>query len=672
MGDFKFGKKSLFIRIVTLLFLANAVFYVYTQLDGRSITAMREVSKMFSEQIVENQERNYQFWLKELTSDELVDLSRFHGNPEGFREFIKQQEQQVMIKGLLVELLEHLTTFREQYTVVYENAQRMKNVELFSEPNSFSQRNIEITVNDYQSSNLVQLELVNGRSLVSFINYGYTDYIVVFVVAIYIFITVCPFTAKMKYLVFSTKNGRLRYGLRQMFSIGGHVLGITALFYGSIVLLSFFLYGIPHDFSASVQSIPEFRSFTGLYSIGKVFLQIFVIKFMVLYGFACFSASIIQLLENVKLSVTIIAGISLLQYVFSNAQIISFPWNMTKNFNLWTWLDCSEYYLQYNNINVFNNPVALLSFTIFASYGIMCITAISFTIAYCCIYPIRFQNQFWKRWLDRLPKRNHSIGYYELYKVLWVQKGIWIIAVFVLWTFIEFSTLPVQFSTEESYLNYLYFQYGGTPEKEKVSELEDLKAQLQMKSQETTVTQMQLMYEQQLLAIDSFIDNYKECVSYAESGINAGIVNPIGVEKLMFKTNTKMHVYSLVKACIMIILLMMQMMSIERKCGVNKLIHLTYEGERRQIRTKSYICLGVFVFTCILFFGVEWIQVLYKYSIGDLQYSIYSLDNYRDCWINIPLWLYLSIEYIIKCMGVGLIMILMICNNGQRYIKNDK
>ena len=119
MGDFKFGKKSVFIKIAIFLLVVNTIFYVYVQLDGRSITSMRETKKTFSGQILENQGRNYQFWLKELTSDEQMDLSRFHGDPEGFRQFIKQQEQQLLVQGLLVELLEHLKTFRQQYNVVY-------------------------------------------------------------------------------------------------------------------------------------------------------------------------------------------------------------------------------------------------------------------------------------------------------------------------------------------------------------------------------------------------------------------------------------------------------------------------------------------------------------------------------------------------------------------------
>ena len=140
--------------------------------------------------------------------------------------------------------------------------------------------------------------------------------------------TVSPFNSKIKYLIFSTKNGRLKYGMQQMFLMLINVFGMVLLLYGSVLLLSFVLYGIPHDFKISIQSVPECRTFTENGSIGRVLIQIFLLKFMALLGLTLFSAIIIQFLESLKLSILIVSGSVLLQYVLSDAGIVSFSWNM--------------------------------------------------------------------------------------------------------------------------------------------------------------------------------------------------------------------------------------------------------------------------------------------------------------------------------------------------------
>lgn len=650
MGDFRFGQKWKWLGIAGFfLLLVNLLFFGH-HLSERDFGTIRSVSRNYMQLLDENQGKNYRELFEKLQDEEIA-----YSTPEDYKKLRNMDVTSTEALLLYRENLDYLIHFREQYASVAANAKSMGKFQIFSREGSFAQKNIEKTVQDYGNVRDVPLSLVNGRSLESFIEFKDIDIVVFIVLMSYLYYNVFWFPEEMKGLVFSLKKGRWHEGLWQAFLRAIAVAAVVLIFYGSIFFDSVLLYGRIGDFGASIQSISIFSTFCYGFTIFRVILQIFVLKFALWFLILEFTVGLWIFFRNVKVTFAAVLFAAVFQYIFWNMDLVVFPMNLLKYMNVWFLLDVKGYYCEYLNIHFMNHPVSSYAFAVAAIF-ILCGLFMAVTIiGYSCLRPVRKAVEIFPGFLKRVKLPVMPLFVTEAYKVMWTQKGILILAAFVWLEYNEFQKTPVQFSTADSYINYLYKEFGGTPEEERLQELYDMQTELQVKNEENEVS----VLVQQLAGLDTFIGRYEDCLRQKDEGYSIGLVNPAGFNKLVVKENFWKHVYSCVKAIVFMALLLIQMNMIEYRTGVNRLMHTSRNGERLVRKNKGRIIWLTVIAALLLFFGTEWLETGLYYPISGMEYSLRSLPACADSWYAGPIWGYFAALYGIKAavvIGAGVLL----------------
>lgn len=128
--------------------------------------------------------------------------------------------------------------------------------------------------------------------------------------------------------------------------------------------------------------------------------------------------------------------------------------NLLKYFNLFTYINISELYTNYLNINIFQKPVGIreISFMGMLPMGIMFQTGILSVCArkkpICSSASLNVWEIFVQRRMDYLRRQFHLLGF-EGYKVLFMQRGIFIL-IFWVWLVSGFTFLsPIKISSQK-------------------------------------------------------------------------------------------------------------------------------------------------------------------------------------------------------------------------------
>lgn len=587
-------------------------------------------------------------------------------------------EKAITLTG--AELEEYVSGYPAYIQAVHENVDVMKENPLFNAETSFVYRNLIKTGEDYAKLADVVPVAGENRGIITMLKFNLTSFILLFV-GVYIVLSFLKERQKGLYLlVRCTAGGRSSLSLQR---IGILCLGISGAAF--VLLISILLLenvAFPGcDMTRPIQSIPEFESVIGQYSIGE-YIVVFFMRKVLGCIFACL---LLYFLMSLFCSSLCIVSFFLLmsgEYMLYAFVIPTGKWSALKYINLYTYTFCGMEYADYYNLNLFGRPCNIvvcsdLSVTLGAiALLLLCL------FRYARQYPRgKYRDaQFVEKLQDFFDRRKPllSLMTWELKKVLISQKGL---VVFVLLVYLAYSA-----SMESNYLDFRsryvthwYEEYSGTIDEAKETEIREKKESLeywvtlwenakeqleqtrlryQMEGKETTYTERligeyaQLIeeYEYEIRGIAVVLEQAEEgCAYYQKSGISLELMDTTAYELLLVKdkkTILRNYLYTLLT----VVMMLSGSMACEKTAHMDVLLHTFYNGRKRILLRKVIIMVGICVVTTLSIHLVQYFQIGRVFEYVNPAAPAQCISRAKNIPVQLTIRRYMIGLYAVRCM----------------------
>ena len=359
--------------------------------------------------------------------------------------------QYMELLDTLMGQLEHLRSYPEYLNQVQNNVASMKALSIFNKEGSFSSRNIEKTGRDFPTE--VELQLDTDYAVTALVTDSLGSYSLLF----FTLFLALQFLVERKRglwsLVHGTPEGRQRLAIRRGgILLLGVVIGTLVLLGGKLI---FFIlrYGGLGSLSRNVQSIAVFDDFPWVMPVWVFLLGYFLLKIigMWLVGLAVWA--ILQSVNHLPLAICA-AGIALAsEYALFRFIPDSYVIVFLRYVNLFALVDVPKIALHYLNLNFFGWPVQGFLLSLGLIPPVLALLFGANILLAARKKPVSRQNSLLaladriRAPFSRLVGHLHLFGM-ELYKILWLQKGLLIILLVAVYAF---GVLDLQWPDNEMY-----------------------------------------------------------------------------------------------------------------------------------------------------------------------------------------------------------------------------
>lgn len=412
---------------------------------------------------------NYRKWLEKVdempVSDAVCVLEQEKYRLENI--FKNQENSDADVKSeyaainTLLSQAEYLTEYPAWLNSIQNNKNNMLAFSIFNNPDSFSQRNILKTAEEFENLNGVKLSLGANGAIESLLGFSLTDWFLLIVLMI---ISISFLEERKKGLwnvVYAASGGRIQLALKRKSILFFTSAFSVLLLYGTNLVIGFSIYGGYESLNRSIQSVELLGGLSLLSTIGGFLIQWFLMRIIAAFFISLLLWLILTAVRNVKYTILITGGILALEYGLYTFLPVQSGFNLFKYFNLFTYISMSDLYTNYLNINLFGYPfgirrisqIALIPLCV--TFGIICV------FINCKKRPAEGKDLLGKFAIkingitDKILGNFRMLGF-EAYKTFWIQKGIVMIALF-LYLAPQFSyttPVPVSNATESAARQY--------------------------------------------------------------------------------------------------------------------------------------------------------------------------------------------------------------------------
>lgn len=568
-----------------------------------------------------------------LTKEEKESLQKLYAGSTYMEFNEKDLHEEVMVLTEMEKEYQSVVDYRTFIDGLEERAQRMLKVKIFGDT-SFAKKNIEKTMDDFSDVRNIKVAPVNGAAVESLQKFYMTD--------IFLFIIIClicfqefgyDHKSGMGGLIEATPKGKGILRGAQMSGVFLATVAVTILLYGSNLIVTV-IFSLGNKLDMPVQGISTFRNVSFPCSICMYLALFLILKISA----GLFATSFCQLLA-VKLS-----GGNLAWALFGFAIGASFllwflipdtPVNKTFRYlNFVGLLDIAQLLGNYQNLNIFKHPVALLSTAMWFMVilgGIMII----------CTMIILKTNMHLPQ--ITIPRRNTqrrrvwgSVLYYEFCKLLLNQKVIIVLIGLVILVIVGREPQKEYIGGEEFYYEQYLADYEGSYTKEKKQKLESLY------EDRTSLGELQAKGLEQL---------YEQCRELEEQRLekkqdNLGIIN---LNKIRSFFNKKQD--EVVRMLILTFALTFSLSSLfyqDQKRDMEQLF-CTLPGGRKVYWGKIWLAATLGVLYAAVIWSVPYIQYFLGYGIQGGDYIIQSVPELASARAPITIKDYMIVTIAMRC-----------------------
>lgn len=507
-----------------------------------------------------------------------------------------------------------------------EKADKMAKIPIFAKKESFANKNIQKTAQDFKQMEDVDIEPVNGIGLEVFQNFYLSDIFMIIVIVLLCFQQFGQDNRTgMADLIQATPNGKGKLRFSQMSVIYLSVIGMTILLYGSNLVLSGVCFG--WESTKRIQAIAVFRNvpfpltigaYAGLYLLGKILAIVFIaticqllavrwngnnIAWVVFGGLLCISFSLWFFLPNSPIS-------KIIQYL-----------------NLVGILDIKQILGSYQNLNLFSRPVSLLWAAIFFAVAVS-------LIGMLLILKIRRSERRIKK-IEIARKGKHHVWkhvfYYEQNKIFWSQK-IWLILIVLIGIGLSgWMKKDAFISSEEFYYNQYIALVEGAYTEEKNQIIQDLLSDPSI----TNTAQRNAIGQ-----IHEQAENLK-----GQKHQNIAFLNENQIGKFLFDTENEMK-----NTLIVVVAMLLSVCTLfyqDKKTNMHHLLHTTPKANAiywNKIKTAALIGAGYMS----IIWGAYYTQYFVQYGIQNTDFLVQSLTKFGDMKVEITIWNYMIFNIIMR------------------------
>ena len=330
----------------------------------------------------------------------------------------------------------YLSDYPDWLDSIQKNKDSMLSFSIFSDPDSFSGRNILKTAEEFEKLQGVELALGENGAVESLLTFSLTDY---FLLAILMIVSVSFLEERKKGLwnvVHAAPNGRIRLALKRTVILLCTSFFSVLLLYGTNLMIGFSVYGGYDSLNRSTQSVELLGGLPQLSTIGAFLLQWFLLRIGAAFFISLLLWLLLTAVQNVKYTILITGGILALEYSLYTFLPVQSGFNLFKYFNLFTYISMSDLYTNYLNIDLFGYPFGICRISQLALLPLCVLLGTACVTVNCCKKPAAGKDLFGRFAVklnsitDRFLGRLRLFGF-EAYKTIWIQKGIIVIALLV-------------------------------------------------------------------------------------------------------------------------------------------------------------------------------------------------------------------------------------------------
>lgn len=715
-----FSRKKFLIMIVVLL-LINFAYYIKTQNDAilyasvstREITRLRtdllhEYSSMtVKEAYQKNTERFNEISIlsrlsmyhiaKEQQMEEYneiyasIEISLRNEYPDLAQKYdsnpVLYTEEYFYIYNNVLSALqkrqEYIIGYSDNIKKIKEQAKNSNTISIFNTNSSFSQKNIDKTVEDYQRIAGVQLKSGNDEVLTSIVKYDVVQYLIL----IFILFLMLGFLTERKTglwnSIYSTKNGRKQLALRRCGILSISIVFINALMYASVLLMSVMMYGDWNDLLRNVQSIEMFGGFTTPMTVIGFFLWFVAIKIIISLAVAFFVWLVFSLSYHLNIGIAVV-GLSLsVEWMLYNYLPVQSSFNILKYVNLFCYINVSQDIIKYRNISFFTLAISRTALILVSSivlFSILMILCVLVNEKKKPFQSYQLTEKIHSKCLSQLSIIFHKvveslhITGLEIYKIFYTQKGILILIALCYLLFSGISSITMYYSPSDYIVNDFYKEYSGIPTKESSDYIENLRAEISTTEKEYSDAYAKYQKgELSYAELDGFkyilnanenktkallkIDKSQQYINELDknSSIKGWFINQRAYDYLFGEKGYSSQIKYALYAILCLILLLSSVFSYEYKSNTKKLLHSTVNG-RKYLFYKKIKCANIIVIVVwLLVYGFEILNINQIYGITCLGAPVQSLQMMSGyvfpCSIG---------TFILLVNGIRLIMLLAI------------
>lgn len=570
------------------------------------------------------------------------------------------------------ELEAYVEGYEEYIKSIPERIEAMQETSLYQDQDSFVYRNLLKTGEDYKKLVGIKPKVGENRGILTLMNFNLSNFILVL---IGLYIVLCFLEERQNglyLLVRSTERGRVFLSLQR---IGILIFGLFAaafLLFCSSFLISSIVFG-GSDLTRPVQSVPEFESVLGHYSILQ-YLLLFLVKKVLGCMAICLLLYFCMSMFRSSFCIIAFGLLFLVEYALYSLILPTGKWCVVKFLNVYTYIFCGTQYARYYNLNLFGRPVnmALSADTaiIFSTVVLagLCLWRYSVQYPKSSYLTIRLVEKL-KVWFSR-HKPLHTLFGWEAKKVLFSQKGL---IIFVLLFYLAYSA-----STEANYLDarskyvaHWYKEFAGNIDEERMEEilkkqteqewkLERLEKNLEVQKETLEERRQKGWYT---AVIESIITDLEKRISeqkkeilglsvvikQAEFGLEFKQKTGVTVElfdtsvyELLLHNDKKTILRNYLYILLTVVLTMSGIMACEKSSHMEKVLHSAYKGRLRVLLCKIVLMLGISALCTVSIHAIQYLQIEKSFEFTNKSAIIQSIPCTRNFPVRITIQQYLA------------------------------
>lgn len=559
--------------------------------------------------------------------------------------------------------------YKDFLKTLQQQADTALSLPIFSNSNSFSNRNLRQTVKDFAGLEAIETQPTYQQGIVAINEFYPSDVLSVLGVAL---LCMQLFERDKQYnmdlLLRATPYGRRRLCYLQLLCVSAAAAFFTLLLQLSNITMSQFVYGLS-PLQISVQSMLSFRNTIFTWTVGE-YLIIFVVFNMVVTALACVLATCFsRLFQHKSASILVFAGLYGMGFMLWTYLPQGFISHIFRYLNPFGLFDSYTILADYQNLNLFGFP-ANLTLCAVVVITVLVVLCMGYLWASCGTrtmqlpIPSKLRNM-------HIPSGHcgsTSLFVQECYHFLWLKKS-WLWCAVALILFLpkfDFEYYPMT-GAEIVYRNFVT-QYGGaelTPEQ--CAEIEQLhidienveqrKMDLQQAQMDGSISPEELEEEKWKLfelsglklGFPKFYEQYQYVQQQQNMGRSAQIVQWNNLEVALFRGYEKPF------AAAVFLALLVGALSAQygaEHTSMSLLQRSTPKGRMKHLCTRATVA-GVFA--CLLLSAIvipHWINMIGRYGTRDFSASIYSIPQFSSFPLPVSIAGYLAIAFVME-MGIA-------------------
>ena len=562
------------------------------------------------------------------------------------------EEEQIIFQHVLIEVnddLNYLTHYHENVAAVISNAEKLERFSVFSNGDSYSNKNIQQTAKDYRRVNDLQVNLKNNQAVVHFLEYPYLFYMGMVLMVLLVYNIFKERENGMWSMVHGAEGGRARLAFQRVAVLLGASLLILFMVYGSVLLESFVLYGGVDCLGEPIQNLSMFSGFTYVLSQGGYLVVLFVASWLALFSISGLFWMLFVIFRNrnhALVVVGIFTGIEILLYQKIPVQSV---YGVFKKVNIVRILHMNEILSIYENWKVGSMPVPLWMIIMMVLIILM---LMSFLLALCGTVRMRPQgktsvmavllqkvNEWYQHLFTKIP-----VLIKEFHKLVITSKGTWVVAIVVVLVIYFASTGTMNFTSAMKEKDQIYLEHGGaeyTYVEELVQTRKDEYEQVRAKAEEifrnyqeengslvelVSISSQVNQYASRLKSVEEF-DEKLEYLKRTESehGVKGYLISDRGYEEIFGQYSTQRELILLLIYITGIMLIVSECVIMEYRTGMENILRASKNGRNRLMVRKVISCILLTAMMFILVYGIDFMRLVQLYGLPYLSAPLMSL-----------------------------------------------